>query len=342
MNQSTVTQETSESPSKSVARGCGVGVFMGLADSVPGISGGTVALVLGIYQRWITAIGNIDRTFLRHVRDRKFAAAARHADLVFLIGLACGIGVGFIVGVLTVAKLLESDMARQYLYSAFIGMVVASLFIVGRMIAKCPPIDTAKNIILTAVAAGLAAAVTFATPSTWSDAPPYWFVFLAASIAICAMVLPGISGALLLLILGMYKHLIDVAKETIHLENLGANFITIALFAAGALLGLLTFSKALKRMLENHAAATLVALRGLMIGSIVALWPFQKLDEKSKEELGKTIYYRYMPEQFDWHWVGMIVTMLFAMGLVWTVDAIARGKAKQGKQTENADQTTKS
>ena len=342
MNQSTVTQETSESPSKSVAQGCGVGVFMGLADSVPGISGGTVALVLGIYQRWISAIGNIDRTFLRYIRDRKFADAARHADLVFLIGLACGIGVGFVTGVLTVAKLLESEMARQYLYSAFIGMVVASLFIVGRMIAKYSPIDSPKKITLTVVAAGLAALITFATPSTWSDSPPYWFVFFAASIAICAMVLPGISGALLLLILGMYKHLIDVAKQTIHLENLGANFITIALFAAGALLGLLTFSKALKRMLKNHAAATLVTLRGLMLGSIVALWPFQKLDEKSKEELGKTIYYRYMPEQFDWHWIGMIVTMLFAIGLVWTVDALARGKVERVKHSAQANPTTKS
>ena len=310
-------------------RGGLVGIFMGLADSVPGISGGTVALVMGIYRRWITAIGRFDRTFVRLIGKRQFKDAAIHVDLMFLSGLAIGIGSGFVVGVLTVARFLEVDLLRQYLYSAFIGMVIASVFIIGRMISLQKALTPTATITWTVIPAVLAALVTFLTPTSWGDSPPIWFVFFAASIAICAMVLPGISGALLLLVLGIYKHLIAVAKQSIHLENLSANVLTIAVFAAGASLGLLTFSKFLKKMLADHSGPTLVALRGLMLGSIAALWPFQMLDEESKEQFGKAIYQRYIPTEFDIHWVGMILAMLLAGGIVVVVDRYARLQSKQ-------------
>ena len=141
--------------------------------------------------------------------------------------------------------------------------------------------------------------------------------------------MPGISGALLLLVLGIYKHLIAVAKQSIHLENLSANVLTIAVFAAGASLGLMTFSRFLKKMLADHAGPTLVALRGLMLGSIAALWPFQMLDEESKEQFGKTIYLRYIPTEFDFHWIAMFLTMLVAGGIVVIVDRFARLQNKQ-------------
>lgn len=312
--------------SRDFLRGGSSGVFMGLADSIPGVSGGTVALVLGIYSRWITAISHFDQTFLGLIRKGHFGKAVRHVDLIFLVGLAVGIATGFVVGVFTVSKLLDDDIARRYLFCIFIGMVAASVLIVQRMINENSATSVLRNVLITVISAAFAAAVTFASPSQWDGGPPLWYIFAAAAIAICAMILPGISGALLLLILGVYKYLLDVARQLLHMEFVGHNLLIVSVFGLGALMGLLGFSKLLRKLLQDYTADTLLVLRGLMIGSIAALWPFQHVNEHSAEKFGKNVFVRYVPDHVDGHWIGMIFSLVLAFVLVAFIDRWARNK----------------
>ncbi|MEM6331343.1 MAG: DUF368 domain-containing protein, partial [Planctomycetota bacterium] len=232
------------------------GFLMGAADIVPGVSGGTVALVLGIYERLLAAISHIDAQLLGRLRRGDFAGAAAHADLRFLVVLAGGIG----VAVVTLAKLMHYLLEHHlgWTYAAFFGLILASAVLVGRMCRPESLAGVAGCLAIGWVAAGAAFWLVSQDRLTAQPGPAY--TFFSGAIAICAMILPGVSGAYLLLLLGKYEEVTGILKRLPKLQVGAADVATVGVFVVGCAIGLLLFSKLLNRLLERHHAMTMAVL----------------------------------------------------------------------------------
>lgn len=246
---------------------------MGVADAIPGISGGTVALILGHYQRLVTATSRIDSTLLRLAIERRFGEAARHVDLRFVAALGVGIAAGG--GIMVVGAmhwLLENRMPE--ILAVLFGLVVASGWVLAGQIDRW---NAARGFACVA-GVGAAAALSSLPATTGSASLP--FLFLAGAVAICAMILPGISGAFVLLLLGVYHLVSSSLKEflegALRWEFSFDVLSRIVVFAAGCLVGLLAFTRLLRWMLDHYRAATMAGLVGLMAGSLGRLWPLQR------------------------------------------------------------------
>lgn len=279
------------------------GVAMGAADVVPGVSGGTMALVLGIYPRFIAALSSLKLRLLR----RLLAALRRGAgslwkeivaaDLHFLGFLAIGI----IGAVATLAKIIP-DLIETYpatMNGLFFGMIVASTAVPYRMLTQRGPFEAA-----TFVAAALLAFWVVGLGLFPVDAG-LPFLFVSGAIAICAMLLPGISGSFLLLILGQYTRVLDA----IHAREL----VVIAVFGAGCAIGLLSFSRVLQWLLTHKRNPTLAALCGLMVGSLRKIWPFEVPLEVPVTVGNKVVQAAEKTWPLDPGYAGPIVAPLIAM-----------------------------
>lgn len=244
------------------------GVAMGLADVVPGVSGGTVALLVGIYPRLIAALAALtDRATWRAVVDRRWGAAWRAVDGTFLALLVGGIA----LAVVATAGLVEAALHayRPWVYAAFFGLVAASTWVVARLVRPSGPVQA---LAFAATAVGAFVLVGLA-PTETPDAA--WFLAVAGAIGICALVLPGISGAFLLVLLGQYERVIG-AIATFDLA-------TLAPFAVGAAVGLLGFARVLARLLRRAPATTHAVLAGFLLGSLRRVWPWQRPEDQGLE-----------------------------------------------------------
>ena len=246
------------------------GALMGVADSIPGVSGGTVAMIVGIYERLVSAISSFDTQFLSLLFGGKFKAAFKHADLGFLGTLLFGIIVGLGGSSVVMHHLLKNHLSVTF--AAFMGMILASVLILFNQIKKK---TFACGIALTL---GTLAAyfVTTMNPMAGQDSN-LLYIFVCGLVAICAMILPGISGSYILLILGEYAAIITRVKDLVHLKTTPGDFLTLCVFGTGCVLGLLAFSRLLKFLLKKYHGVMLSLLTGFMLGSITCLWPFQKM-----------------------------------------------------------------
>jgi putative membrane protein len=237
------------------------GFFMGSADVVPGVSGGTVALVLGIYERLVGNIRQGSAALARLARlDRTgFAQGLRLVDWWFLLPLLVGVG----AAVATLAHLIERGLEEYPVPMAalFFGLVAGSVIVACRMLEEWTPRRVALLLGVMAVTALLLGLQS----SERADAP-LWLFGLAGAIAICAMILPGVSGSFLLLTIGMYELVLSAVTDR--------DLVTLAVFALGCVVGLALFSSGLSWALERHRDTVLAALVGLMIGSLRVLWPW--------------------------------------------------------------------
>lgn len=254
----------------------GRGLLMGSADVIPGVSGGTVALILGIYERLVGALSNVDSQLLGHLRRREWTAAAVHLDLRFLMALGSGIAVG-IGGLASVMHYLLAHHAVAT-WSFLFGVILASSLLVARRVERWSPGA------IVAGAAGVAFAYWLVGQLPTTPPPGYWYVFTCGAIAICAMILPGISGAFVLVLLGMYFHVTGALKTTLAGNVTLDGLLTIFIFVAGCAIGLLSFSKFLRWLLSRHESWTMAALGGFMIGSLRKIWPL-KIDATTPEYL---------------------------------------------------------
>jgi putative membrane protein len=239
--------------------------MMGLADSIPGVSGGTIAFVVGIYDKLLDSIGQGFRAILSTVRF-DLAAAREHFGLVhwkLVIPLFAGIGTALIIAAGIVPDLLERYPSQAR--ALFLGMVAASIAVPWSRMSQ----RTRAHFGVAVVSAIAAFVLSGLPPGTVAD-PSTTQVFLAAMIAICAMILPGVSGAFLLLVMGMY----EPTLEALHDRNL----LYVATFAGGAVIGLGSFSIVLGAALRRYHDTTMAILIGLMVGSLRALWPWQTDD----------------------------------------------------------------
>lgn len=229
---------------------------MGSADIVPGVSGGTIALITGIYEHLIGSISKINFGFLKPLfkGDLKgfWSALLDEIDFAFFIPLGLGIG----IAMLTIAKVVTycMDVYAALTYSFFIGLIVASAVILFKKIDGL----NIKHVAFAAIGFILAYIFVSLNPIASNHSLPV--LFISGLIAICAMILPGISGSFLLLLLGQYEHML-LALHNFHLTE-------IIVFIAGALIGILSFSKLLNYLIKNHEKVTMAFLIGVMLGTL--------------------------------------------------------------------------
>ena len=242
------------------------GVLIGAAEVVPGVSGGTVALVVGLYERLIASAGHL-LTALRLLLSGRGTAAARAelrqvewATILPVLG-------AMLLALVTLARVIEPLLEEQpeRARGLFLGLVLASVVVPARMVGRWG----GREYVLAAVALVAAVLLTGLPPGT-NDDPSRLLVFASAALAICALVLPGVSGSFLLLSIGIYEPTLAAVND----RDLGY----VAVFAAGAITGLALFVKVLQWLLSAHRRATLAVMTGLMIGSLRALWPWQDED----------------------------------------------------------------
>lgn len=326
-SQQPVTPPQPKFPAKQDLLQLGRGLLMGGADIIPGVSGGTVALILGIYQRLITAISHCDTRLFKLLIQRKWSEAAAHLDLRFVIPL----GVGILTGVVSLASLMHYllDYHLQLTLSLFFGLILASSFLVAQMVDRW----TFSNVI--AFLASLAGVYILVGEHAVKPPEGNLYVFLCGMIAICAMILPGISGALILILLGKYHDVTGLLK-TIPKELLKGHIdwsglLTVVVFVLGCLLGLILFSKVLRWLLHSYHTLTMAVLCGLMIGSLRRIWPFKiDITPYSADQTAEMvpfkhrIYENVWPTAFGGQFWASLALIIGAVFLVWGLDWLSQ------------------
>ncbi|MCH2201948.1 MAG: DUF368 domain-containing protein [Fuerstiella sp.] len=296
---------------------CGCGFLMGAADIVPGVSGGTMALIVGIYSRLVTAISHIDRRFLTYLAGRKIREAAQHADLRFLIAVGCGILLGA-GGLASVMKILLSDH-RTLTYGAFTGLILASSLLVSRQVISWSPRRVTQLLV------AILAAWWLVTLPVLQNAPDSLiYLFFCGMIGICAMILPGISGAFILLLLNCYETVLGAIRSFVHLDFSVEVLGILVVFSTGCLMGLLAFSRLLKKLLATYHDSTIAALCGFMLGSLYRLWPFQRDLTPDVADFKHKTFEHFIPREMSAEaWTTAFTAMLAAV-FVLSLDAVAR------------------
>ena len=258
------------------------GACMGAADVIPGVSGGTIAFIMGIYDQLVGSIASINGEAVKMLLNGRFKDFWKHINGNFLVSLATGI----IISVLALAGLMQI-LLRDYpiqTWAFFFGLIVASSVFILKGIKDWKVRDGLF------VTLGIILGVVICTLSPTETPEGLWFIFISGALAICAMILPGISGSFILLILGKYQYIMECISGAI--ANVGAlwgsagadagifwnSFWSIAVLMAGALIGILAFSKFLHWLLARWNRETLIVLAGFIIGSLVKVWPWSNME----------------------------------------------------------------
>lgn len=287
---------------------------MGAADVVPGVSGGTIAFISGIYEELISSINNVNLSLLNTLKKEGIKAFWTKLNGNFLLALLLGIG----ISILSLAKLISWLMENKPipLWSFFFGLVVASIILVGKEIKKW----NLSTILIFILGAVIAFYITILPPSENSGSLPY--LFLSGALAICAMILPGISGAFILVLLGSYKTVLDAVHER--------DLTIIIAVGLGAIFGLLSFAKLLKWMFTHYKNITLALLTGFILGSLNKIWPWKEvLETKMFGEKVITIKERNIsPFSFDGdpQLISAFILALLGFSLIFILEKLAAKK----------------
>jgi len=295
------------------------GMLMGSVDAVPGVSGGTVALVLGVYDELVTAISHCDHQWLRLVRQRAWRQASERIHLGFLLRLATGVAVGLIVALSIVNYLLSDPQTRSFTLAVFFGMILASTVLVARMIQWQSSQQRETCLGLALLGAALSFWLTTLHNANHAE-PSLLYLFGCGAIAICAMILPGISGAMVLLILGIYEHLSAIPLALISGSATTSTLLKLGVFGLGCLLGLIAFSKLLRYLLAAHRPLTMSVLCGVMVGALNKLWPFQTKTIVGSGEHQVPHYENVLPASLGLQTGAVILSALVAAAIVLWLD----------------------
>ena len=245
------------------------GICMGAADVIPGVSGGTIAFMTGIYEELVGSINSINGEAVRLLFTGKFKAFWKHINGNFLISLIAGI----LVSILSLAKLMTYLLTYHPVqtWAFFFGLIVASSIFILKGISGWK----FKDIIMLILGIIIGIVVCTLTPTQTPDG--LWFIFICGAIAICAMILPGISGSFILLILGKYEYMLGTITKITSGDGTLMDFAIILIFVLGAVIGILAFSRFLHWLLARYHRATLLVLAGFIIGSLVKVWPWSDM-----------------------------------------------------------------
>lgn len=286
------------------------GFCMGMADLVPGVSGGTMAFILGIYERLLAAIRSFDKKWLVGVITLDAKTIIGRPHWLFLIPLLTGIVAAFVffTRVISIPALLTTH--TEQIYGLFFGLIMASIIVLLKEVGRLTIIDAVVLALGTVGGLWLVNLVPVSTPET------SWFVFFAGMIAICAMILPGISGSFLLLLMRKYAYIMGAVGRF--------DFTVILPFALGCIAGLAVFSRVLGWLLAHHYRRTLLVIKGILIASLWLLWPFQQREYAIIADKERLISSRpELPAQFDETVMVSIVLMFIGLIAVLVINALA-------------------
>ena len=252
---------------------------MGMAEVVPGVSGGTIAFITGIYEELLNTIKGVTPGKLLIWKEEGLKAFWQSINGNFILFLLIGMATGLVLGVFTIAKMLNTYPVL--VWSFFFGLILASVLYVGRQIKKWGIVEVA----LLVLSAGLSYYITIAAPSQGPQ--ELWFVFISGFIAICALMLPGVSGSFLLLLLGMYQYIVTDNVKALLSDFNTSSLTVVIVFGLGCLAGLLSFSRVLSWTFKKFEYPTLAALTGFLLGSLNKVWPWKHVEQIYVKHLGE-------------------------------------------------------
>lgn len=292
------------------------GFCMGAADVVPGVSGGTMAFILGIYIRFVDAIKSFDATWMKAFVRFDLPTVLTRPDFPFIVPLVVGIfcAILFFTHLIPLPRLLETH--PQYVYGLFFGLIIGSIVVLIKGLGGLRPVDMPPLIAGLLLGIALVTAVPAETPDTW------WFVMLCGALSICAMVVPGISGSFVLLLLGKYAYVLDAVGHF--------RMAVVAPFALGALAGLFSFTRLLSWLLHRHERVALLAISGILLASLWVVWPFQQ--RRYVEIRGELKWVESSPLLPEFSGTALAVGVLAATGFVIVVamQRVASTSVKSG------------
>ena len=284
---------------------------MGAANVIPGVSGGTMALILGIYEELINAIRSINLKFLRRITHFNIKEELSSVSWPFLVP----VGLGVLLATFSLAEVLSWLLDRYpvVVWSFFFGLILSSVIAVSRVIKQWRIPTIVAIAVGTITAYGLFGVIPVSTP----NAP--WFIFVSGFIAICAMILPGISGAYILVLLGKYHYILEALNNK--------DFFTLFIIGTGALVGLISFAQILGWLLKRYHDLTMAILIGLMCGSLRKIWPWKETVTTYIDSHGKEIpslQSNIIPSSFTSEVVCALFFMLIGILVIWGLDLWAR------------------
>ncbi len=294
------------------------GIGIGAANVIPGVSGGTIALITGIFEKLINSLKSIDITAFRLLIKGEFRKFSKHVNLDFLL-LVFG---GVFVSILTFARLFEFLFLDYpvFVWSYFFGLILASVYFVGKTVHKY----TLPVILTFLIGVSLALIITFLSPGSEND--NIWYLFLCGIVAVCSMILPGLSGSFVLILMGNY--------ELVFIEAVNNMDMTILLpVVIGAIFGLIAFSHALSWILRKYKDQTISLLTGFILGSLLTLWPWKRVVYQL-DSMGEIVvktdgtqviqaYERFFPQSFNTEVILALVLMLAGFLTITLLEKIA-------------------
>jgi putative membrane protein len=285
-----------------------IGLCMGAANVIPGVSGGTIALIAGIYEKLLAAIKSADAVFVKKLLSFDLKGAIARLHTRFLAVLFFGVAVA-IVSLAHVMKFLLNECPEPT-YSLFYGLIAASIYVVGKTIKwKIPEVVS--------IFAGTVAAYFLVGLIPVETPDGLWFIFLCGVFSICAMILPGISGAFILLVLRKYEYIIEALKNPLSLNNM----LVIIVFCLGCGAGLIGFSRFFNWLLSKWHSVTLAFLTGLMAGSLRSIWPWKG---EAVMEAGKVVSQaNVFPAEFGGYFFLCVALMVVGVVLIVVLDRMS-------------------
>lgn len=288
------------------------GMGMGAADVVPGVSGGTIAFIVGIYEELVDSIKSINGPTLKMLFTGKIAAFWHAINANFLLSIVAGIA----ISIFSLAKLITYLLVYHpiLVWAFFFGLVLASTWFVSKDIKRW----NWKTVLSFIIGTALAYYITVATPA---ETPTnLFFIFLCGAIAICAMILPGISGSFILVLLGKYFYIMEAVKTF--------NVPVMLVFICGAAIGITTFSRVLSFALRKFHDTTIAVLAGFMLGSLNKVWPWKETLQTYTDSHGAIrplVEINILPNQLVWEAVGLMILGFF---LVYFLEKLSMKEAK--------------
>ena len=295
------------------------GAAMGMAEVIPGVSGGTIAFITGIYEKLLESIKAFGPALIPAWKEGGIQGVWKRINGNFLLLLVGGMALGVVTGVFGITWLLEHY--PPLVWAFFFGLIIASAVYIGRQIEKWDPL----SIILLIGGAAFAWWITVVSPASGNEA--WWFILLSGMIAISALLLPGISGSFILLLLGMYTFIIPTVKDA--LKTLDPESLKVlAFFGVGCLIGLAIFSRVLTWLFRHYRFQTLALLTGFMLGSLNRLWPWHNVVSTRINSSGEEVPFlvdNVMPAAYEGVPLvpGVIVATLLGFAIVFLLDRLA-------------------
>ena len=289
------------------------GMAMGAANVIPGVSGGTIALITGVFERLINAIKSFDLNAVKLLLKGDIKGFIKHVDLWFLLGLFLGVG----IAIVSLAKLFKFLFVAYpiYIWAFFFGLVLASIFYVGKRVSKWNISSIASFVIGTAIAFS----ISVLTPASENDSILY--LFICGIVAICSMIIPGLSGSFVLILMGNYQLIMINAVSDLNLKILLP-------VAVGAGVGLIGFSHFLSWLLKKYHNATIAMLTGFIMGSLGILWPWKTEITETFGDKIKTVDYDWFLPAMDTTFIVAVIFIILGVAAIWLTESLGSQKSQ--------------